>query len=152
MWLRYIFWGTYNALHSTYGVLVGQEQLAQMAREVGGFSLGEGINLVKYISKKKADKIHAMKDKFMAGAANNRCPKEDAVLIWEMIESGCKYLFNFSHATAYAITSYVGAWLKANYPTAFYTIALQWADDKELPAYHVGNGRMQFCQSGAARY
>lgn len=126
-------WGTYNALHSTYGVLVGQEQLAQMAREVGGFSLGEGINLVKYISKKKADKIHAMKDKFMAGAANNGCPKEDAVLIWEMIELGCKYLFNFSHATAYAITSYVGAWLKANYPTAFYTIALQWADDKELP-------------------
>lgn len=126
-------WGTYNALHSTYGVLVGQEQLAQMAREVGGFSLGEGINLVKYISKKKADKIHAMKDKFMSGAANNGCPKEDAVLIWEMIESGCKYLFNFSHATAYAITSYVGAWLKANYPTAFYTVALQWADDKELP-------------------
>lgn len=126
-------WGTYNALHSTYGVLVGQEQLAQMAREVGGFSLGEGINLVKYISKKKADKIHAMKDKFMVGAANNGCPNEDAVLIWEMIESGCKYLFNFSHATAYAITSYVGAWLKANYPTAFYTVALQWADDKELP-------------------
>mgnify|MGYP002795037177 FL=1 len=126
-------WGTYNALHSTYGVLVGQEQLAQMAREVGGFSLGEGINLVKYISKKKADKIHAMKDKFMSGAANNGCPKEDAVLIWEMIELGCKYLFNFSHATAYAITSYVGAWLKANYPTAFYTVALQWADDKELP-------------------
>lgn len=126
-------WGTYNALHSTYGVLVGQEQLAQMAREVGGFSLGEGINLVKYISKKKADKIHAMKDKFMSGAANNGCPKEDAVQIWEMIESGCKYLFNFSHATAYAITSYVGAWLKANYPTVFYTIALQWADDKELP-------------------
>lgn len=126
-------WGTYNALHSTYGVLVGQEQLAQMAREVGGFSLGEGINLVKYISKKKADKIHAMKDKFMVGAANNGCPKEDAVLIWDMIESGCKYLFNFAHATAYAITSYVGAWLKANYPTAFYTVALQWADDKELP-------------------
>lgn len=126
-------WGTYNALHSTYGVLVGQEQLAQMAREVGGFSLGEGINLVKYISKKKADKIHAMKDKFMVGAANNGCPKEDAILIWEMIELGCKYLFNFSHATAYAITSYVGAWLKANYSTAFYTIALQWADDKELP-------------------
>lgn len=126
-------WGTYNALHSTYGVLVGQEQLAQMAREVGGFSLGEGINLVKYISKKKADKIHAMKDKFMVGAANNGCPKEDAVLIWDVIESGCKYLFNFAHATAYAITSYGGAWLKANYPTAFYTVALQWADDKELP-------------------
>lgn len=126
-------WGTYNALKDTFGQLTYQEALAQMAQEIGGFSLGEGVNLVKYISKKKTDKIHAMKDKFMEGAKEKGCPKEDAGLIWDMIESGGSYLFNKSHATAYAITSYVGVWLKANYPTAFYTIALQWADDKELP-------------------
>lgn len=126
-------WGTYNALKDTYGQLTYQEDLAQMAREIGGFSLGEGVNLVKYISKKKVEKIHAMRDKFMSGAHEKGCPKEDANLIWNMIEAGGSYIFNKSHATAYAITSYVGAWLKANYPTAFYTIALQWADDKELP-------------------
>lgn len=126
-------WGTYNALKGTYGQLTYQEDLAQMAREIGGFSLGEGVNLVKYISKKKVEKIHAMRDKFMSGAHEKGCPKEDADLIWVMIEAGGSYIFNKSHATAYAITSYVGAWLKANYPTAFYTIALQWADDKELP-------------------
>lgn len=126
-------WGTYNALKDTYGQLTYQEDLAQMAGEIGGFSLGEGVNLVKYISKKKVEKIHAMKDKFMSGAHEKGCPKEDANLIWDMIEAGGSYIFNKSHATAYAITSYVGAWLKANYPTAFYTIALQWADDKELP-------------------
>lgn len=126
-------WGTYNSLNTTYGVLVYQEQLAQMAREVGGFSLEDGVKLVKLISKKKVDKIHAMKDKFMGGAKAKGCPKEDSEEIWKMIEAGGGYLFNSSHATAYAITSYVGAWLKANYPTAFYTIALQWADDKELP-------------------
>lgn len=126
-------WGTYNALKDTYGQLTYQEDLAQMAGEIGGFSLGEGVNLVKYISKKKVEKIHAMKDKFMSGAHEKGCPKEDASLIWDMIEAGGSYIFNKSHATAYAITSYVGAWLKANYPTAFYTIALQWADDKELP-------------------
>lgn len=126
-------WGTYNALKDTYGQLTYQEDLAQMAREIGGFSLGEGVNLVKYISKKKVQKIHAMRDKFMSGAHEKGCPKEDADLIWDMIEAGGFYIFNKSHATAYAITSYVGAWLKANYPTAFYTIALQWADDKELP-------------------
>lgn len=126
-------WGTYNALKDTYGQLTYQEDLAQMAREIGGFSLGEGVNLVKYISKKKVEKIHAMRDKFMSGAHEKGCPKEDADLIWDMIEAGGFYIFNKSHATAYAITSYVGAWLKANYPTAFYTIALQWADDKELP-------------------
>lgn len=126
-------WGTYNALHTTYGVLVYQEQLAQMAREVGGFSLADGVKLVKLISKKKIDMIHAMKEKFMDGAKDKGCPKEDAELIWEMIEAGGSYLFNKSHATAYAVTSYLGAWLKANYPTVFFNVALQWADDKEIP-------------------
>lgn len=126
-------WGTYDALKNTHGVLVFQEQLAQMAREVGGFSLAEGVRLLKLISKKKIDVIRAMKEKFMTGAAAKGCPKEDAEHIWEMIEAGGGYLFNASHATAYAVTSYVGAYLKANYPTAFYTVALQWADDKEIP-------------------
>ena len=126
-------WGTYDALKNTYGVLVFQEQLAQMAREVGGFTLAEGVRLLKLISKKKVDAIRAMKEKFMTGAAAKGCPKEDAGRIWEMIEAGGGYLFNASHATAYAVTSYVGAYLKANHPTAFYTVALQWADDKEIP-------------------
>ena len=118
-------WGTYDALKNTYGVLVFQEQLAQMAREVGGFSLAEGVRLLKLISKKKIDVIRAMKEKFMAGAAAKGCPKEDAEHIWEMIEAGGGYLFNASHATAYAVTSYVGAYLKANYPTAFYTVSIR---------------------------
>ena len=126
-------WGTYNAMKNTYGVLCYQEQLAQIAREVGGFSLGEGVKLVKLISKKKVDKILALRDKFMTGANQNGCPKEDAEAIWHMFEVAVGYLFNKSHATAYAVTAYAGAYLKANYPTAFYTIALQWADDDEIP-------------------
>lgn len=126
-------WGTYSALQTTFGVLVYQEQLAQMAREVGGFSLADGVKLVKLISKKKVSVIHAMKEKFMDGAKDKGCPQEDAELIWEMIEAGGSYLFNKSHATAYAVTSYLGAWLKANYPTVFFNVALQWADDKEIP-------------------
>lgn len=127
-------WGTYEALKDTYGLIVMQEQVAQIAREVGGFSLGDGVNLVKLISKKRIDKIHAMRERFMAGAKERGCPKEDAVKIWDIIQMSGSYLFNKSHATAYAITAYVGAYLKANYPTAFYTVALQWADDKEIPA------------------
>jgi len=127
-------WGTYEALKCTFGLIVMQEQVAQIAREVGGFSLGDGVNLVKLISKKRTDKIHAMKEKFMVGARERGCPKEDTVKIWDIIQLSGAYLFNASHATAYAITAYVGAYLKANYPTAFYTVALQWADDKEIPA------------------
>ncbi|MFR9542294.1 MAG: HNH endonuclease [Rikenellaceae bacterium] len=87
-------WGTENALKDTYAQLTYQESLAQIAREVGGFSLGEGVKLLKLISKKQIDKIHAMKDKFIAGAAERGCPKEEAVKIWDMIESGGSYLFN----------------------------------------------------------
>ena len=125
-------WGTYEALKETYGEMVYQEQISLVAREVGGFSLGEGVNLVKCISKKKVDKIHKMHDKFMRGAAEKQCPKEDAEEIWRRIESAGSYCFNKSHATAYAATAYAGAWLKVHYPTVFYTVALEWADDKEI--------------------
>lgn len=125
-------WGTYNALNDTFGLITYQEQVAQIAREVGGFSLGEGVKLVKFISKKKAEKIQTMREKFLKGAKENGCPIEDAIAIWQQIEACGSYLFNKSHATAYAVTSYIGAFLKAQYPTAFYTVALEWADDKEL--------------------
>lgn len=87
-------WGTYNALKETYAQMVYQEQMVQIAREVGAFSLGEGVKLVKFISKKKIDKIQAMKSKFMEGAKATGCPYEDAIKIWDMIESGGSYLFN----------------------------------------------------------
>lgn len=87
-------WGTHEALKETYATLVYQESLAQMAREVGGFSLAEGVRLLKLISKKKISEIHALKEKFMSGAAAKGCPREDATRIWEMIEAGGGYLFN----------------------------------------------------------
>lgn len=87
-------WGTHEALKESYAQLTYQESLAQIAREVGGFSLGEGVTLLKLISKKRTDKIHAMKEKFLSGAAERGCPQEDAVKIWDMIESGGSYLFN----------------------------------------------------------
>lgn len=125
-------WGTYDILKDTFAQLCYQEDLARMAREIGGFSLAEGVHLVKYISKKKIDKILAMKDKFMAGAKSKGCPDEDAQAIWHMFESAGTYLFNKSHATAYALTAYIGAWYKANYPTAFYTVALEYAKDENI--------------------
>ena len=126
-------WGTYESMKDTFGTLCFQEQLAQIAHKVGQLSLGEGVKLVKFISKKKQDKINAYRDKFMKGALQQGCPQEDAEAIWNMFEVAGSYLFNSSHATAYAITAYAGAYLKANYPTAFYTIALQWANDDEIP-------------------
>lgn len=135
-------WGTYEAMKNTYGVLCFQEQLMQIALKVGNFTLGEGYKLIKFISKKKQAKINAMRDKFLAGAAENGCPKEDADAIWELFENAGSYCFNKSHATAYGVTAYAGAYLKAYYPTPFYTIALQWADDAELVTLM---GEMEAC-------
>ena len=87
-------WGTYDSLKDTYGLVVFQEQIVMMAREIGGFSLGEGVKLVKFVSKKKTDKIRAMKDKFMTGAKKNGCPQEDADKIWAQIEAAGTYCFN----------------------------------------------------------
>lgn len=126
-------WGTYNALKDTYGVVCYQEQISQISREVGQFSLAEGVRLVKFISKKKQEKINASKEKFMTGALSQGCPQEDADAIWKIFEVAGSYAFNKSHSTAYAVTAYAGAFLKANYPTAFYTVALQWAKDDEIP-------------------
>lgn len=87
-------WGTYDILKDSFGVLFAQEDLARMACEIGGFSLAEGVHLVKFISKKKIEKIHAMKDKFIEGAKAKGCPDEDAQAIWSLFESAGSYLFN----------------------------------------------------------
>lgn len=87
-------WGTHDILKETFAQLCYQEDLARMAREIGGFTLAEGVHLVKFISKKKVEKILAMKDKFITGAKAKGCPDEDAQAIWHMFESAGTYLFN----------------------------------------------------------
>lgn len=126
-------YGTYDILKDTYGFIVYQEQVVNIARKIGGLSLGDGVNLVKALSKKKLEKVRKFKEKFFIGAEKNHCPKEAADAIWNTTESAAKYLFNKSHATAYGLTAYVGAWLKAHYPMPFYTVILRDCDDDKLP-------------------
>lgn len=126
-------YGTYEATKNTYGIMTYQEQFMQIAHTLGGFDLGKTDYLRKAIGKKNAELMATLKDDFIKGAVNNGCPEYEAQEIWHKIEVAGKYSFNRSHAAAYALTAYCGAWLKANYPTAFYTVALQWADDKEIP-------------------
>jgi len=126
--------GCYEATKNTYGIMIYQEQFMSVAHTLGGFDLGKTDYLRKAIGKKKADLMASLKSDFITGAISNGCPEYEAENIWGKIETAGKYSFNRSHAAAYALTAFCGAWLKANYPTAFYTVALQWADDKEMPA------------------
>lgn len=127
-------YGCYEATKNTFGIMVYQEQFMSVAHTLGGFDLGKTDLLRKAIGKKKADLMATLKADFIAGAVRNGCPDYEAEEIWHKIEVAGKYSFNRSHAAAYALTAYCGAWLKANYPSAFYTVALQWADDKEIPS------------------
>ena len=126
-------WGTYEIVKDTYAQLIYQEQVSKIAQKIGNLSLGDGVNLVKALSKKKIEKVRKFKDKYFEGAKENGCPKEAAERIWEIVEAGASYLFNQSHATAYGLTGYIGAWLKVHYPIAFYTVLLKWVDKDKLP-------------------
>lgn len=137
-------YGCYEATKSTYGIMVYQEQFMSIAHTLGKFDLGKTDLLRKAIGKKKADLMATLKADFLAGAIANGCPDFEAEEIWHKIEVAGKYSFNRSHAAAYALTAYAGAWLKANYPSVFYTIALQWADDKEIPQLM---SEMELCSS-----
>lgn len=125
-------WGTHEVLKNTYGLIVLQEQVMNLAKVVGEFKLADAAVLMKLVSKKKMDKLKKMKDQFMEGAKRQGCPDADANNIWRKIEAAGSYLFNLSHAASYGLTSYDGAWLKANFPTAFYTVALQFCDDDNI--------------------
>lgn len=137
-------YGCYEATKDTYGIMVYQEQFMSIAHTLGGFDLGKTDQLRKAIGKKKAELMATLKADFIAGAVANGCPDYEAEEIWHKIEVAGNYGFNKSHAAAYALTAYCGAWLKANYPTAFYTVALQWADDKQIAQLM---GEMEACST-----
>lgn len=126
-------WGTYDALQNTFAQTVFQEQVSQIAREVGSLSISDSVNLVKVLSKKKLKEVRKFHDKFFDGAKKNGCPIDAAKKIWSNVEDAAKYAFNMAHATAYGLTAYIGAWIKAYYPTVFYAVVLRDQDEKKLP-------------------
>ena len=126
-------YGCYEATKNTCGIMVYQEQFMSVAHTLGGFDLGKTDLLRKAIGKKNTALMASLKADFIAGATRNGCTQCEAEEIWHKIERAGSYSFNRSHAAAYALTAYCGAWLKANFPAAFYTVALQWAEERELP-------------------
>lgn len=126
-------WGTSDITGETYSIYTYQEQAMLIAVQLAGFSLTKADVLRKAIGKKKADLMATLREDFISGITKNGCSKEEADVIWHKIELGGKYSFNKSHAAAYTLESYRGAWMKANFPVASYMIALQDANDKNIP-------------------
>ncbi len=108
-----------EVLQPTYGVIVYQEQVMQVAQIIGGFSLGKADILRRAMGKKKTKEMEKMKVDFINGAVEKGHSKEHAEEIFEMLKPFSQYGFNKSHAAAYSVVAYQTAYLKANYPAEF---------------------------------
>ncbi|HSD23818.1 MAG TPA: DNA polymerase III subunit alpha [Solirubrobacterales bacterium] len=104
---------------STYGCVIYQEQLMEIAKQMAGFTPAEADDLRKAVGKKKRDLMGTMKEKFLQGMAESNTDPRVAKDLWSLMEAAADYSFNRSHAACYALISYQTAWLRANYPAEY---------------------------------
>ena len=106
-------------LKETYGVMVYQEQVMQIASEMAGFTMGEADILRRAMGKKNLDLMARQREKFVAGAVARHVPRAKAEKIFDLMAQFAGYGFNKSHAAAYAVLAYQTAYLKSSYPVEF---------------------------------
>ncbi len=106
-------------LDETYGVMIYQEQVMQIAQVLAGYSLGEADMLRRAMGKKIKEEMARQKARFIEGAVKNNVSEGKAAFIFEQVDKFAGYGFNKSHAAAYALLAYQTAYLKANHPVEF---------------------------------
>ncbi|RLC66695.1 MAG: DNA polymerase III subunit alpha, partial [Chloroflexi bacterium] len=110
-----------NILDDTYGIIVYQEQIMQIAIEMAGYEPGEADMIRKAVAKKKRKLMHMHQKMFLQGATQKGISEEVAAAVWGDIEFFARYGFNRAHATDYAVITAQTAYLKAHYPLEFMT-------------------------------
>ncbi len=113
-----------DILKPTYGVIIYQEQVMQIAQKLSGYTAGQADILRRAMGKKKRAELEKQKQGFISGALKNGINKEVAASIFLKIEPFAEYGFNKSHAAAYAIISYQTAFLKTYYPNEFFAASM----------------------------
>lgn len=108
-----------DILEETYGVIVYQEQVMQIAHKLAGYSLGEADMLRRAMGKKKPEEMAAQRERFIGGAVALGHPRRKVERLFDLMEQFAGYGFNKSHSAAYAYLAYVTAYLKAHYPVYF---------------------------------
>jgi len=117
-------------LRQTYGIMVYQEQVMQIAQILGGYSLGAADLLRRAMGKKKPEEMAIQRATFRKGALANGLSENKADAVFDLMEKFAGYGFNKSHAAAYALVAYQTAWLKAHYPAQFMAAVLSSDMDK----------------------
>ena len=118
------------ALEATYGVILYQEQVMQIAQILAGYTLGSADLLRRAMGKKKPEEMAKQRSIFVSGATTRGVREAQATHIFDLMEKFAGYGFNKSHSAAYALLSYQTAWLKAHYPAAFMASVLSSDMDK----------------------
>ncbi|MHB8528711.1 MAG: DNA polymerase III subunit alpha [Caulobacteraceae bacterium] len=116
--------GLEAALADTYGVIVYQEQVMQIAQILAGYSLGEADLLRRAMGKKKKEEMDQQRARFLAGAASHGLTVQEASEMFERMAKFAGYGFNKCHAAPYALIAYQTAWLKANAPVEFFAASM----------------------------
>lgn len=130
------FTGTDDILNTTLGVFVYQEQIMKLCQVLGGLSLIEADDVRKAMVKKKYEELTKYKVRFIPYYVENfGVTQEYSEKVWDSIDKASTYLFNRSHAAAYAITGYISQWFKVNYPTEYWTAAFKFAGEKDYANY-----------------
>ena len=111
-------------LKPTYGVILYQEQVMQIAQVLAGYTLGAADLLRRAMGKKKAEEMAQQRQTFITGATDRGIEHDVAALIFDLMEKFAGYGFNKSHSAAYALVAYQTAWLKAHYPAEFMAAVL----------------------------
>jgi len=126
-----------DILKETYGVIIYQEQVMQIAQILSGYSLGEADLLRRAMGKKKKEEMDKQKIRFVEGAEENNVDRAKAESIFEMVAKFAGYGFNKSHAAAYAWIAYQTAWLKANHGPEFLaaSMSLDRANTEKLAVF-----------------
>ncbi len=106
-------------LEPTYGIILYQEQVMQIAQEMAGYSLGGADLLRRAMGKKKPEEMAKQRGAFAEGSKNNNIDPDLAMKIFDLVEKFAGYGFNKSHSAAYALVSYQTLWLKVHYPAEF---------------------------------
>jgi DNA polymerase-3 subunit alpha len=130
--------GLEDSLNETYGVIVYQEQVMQIARTLAGYSMGEADLLRRAMGKKKKEEMDQQRARFLGGAAERHLAEDDANDMFERMAKFAGYGFNKCHAAPYALIAYQTAWLKANTPVEFFaaSMSLDLSNTEKLAVFY----------------
>ncbi|VAW47808.1 DNA polymerase III alpha subunit [hydrothermal vent metagenome] len=128
-----------ETLEPTYGVILYQEQVMQIAQILAGYSLGEADLLRRAMGKKKPEEMAKQRSIFKEGAIKNNVDGDLAMKIFDLVEKFAGYGFNKSHSAAYALVSYQSAWLKTHYPAEFMAAQISSDMDNTDKVVHMVN-------------